>query len=51
MKVSKKKKENKGRKCMHYCNIKQLRNITKLECPKDIKSWHNKIFLPVLGQA
>ena len=36
---------------MHYCNIKQLRNITKLECPKDIKSWHNKIFLPVLGQA
>lgn len=36
---------------MHYCNIKQLRNITKLECPKNIKSWHNKIFLPVLGQA
>ena len=36
---------------MHYCNIKQLRNITKLECRKDIKSWHNKIFLPVLGQA
>ena len=36
---------------MHYCNIKQLSNITKLEWPKDIKSWRNKIFLPVLGQA
>lgn len=36
---------------MHYCNIKQLRNIIKLGCPKNVKSWHNKIFLPVLGQA
>lgn len=36
---------------MHYCNITQLRNITKLEWPKDIKSWRNKIFLPVLGLA
>lgn len=36
---------------MHYCNITQLRNITKLEWPRDIKSWRNKIFLPVLGLA
>ena len=36
---------------MHYCNIKQLRSIIKLGCPKNVKSRHNKIFLPVLGQA
>lgn len=35
---------------MHYCNIKQLKILTT-QPPKNVKRWHNKIFLPVLGQA